>query len=487
MLTFATCKSDNKSDTPLEDLSSMDAGKISKIYCGRCHEYPDPGLLDKETWVDKVLPEMSFYLGIRPLTEKMFATNEKDFRGLLQSGYFPDKPLLRARDWERIIDFYKTNAPDSLVQPKRKKLNFYKGIKYQLENAKEGTLPFISMVVFDQNDLYVANALDNTLKTINQLTKHEDILNFNSPVVDLIVRAKKKYVLEIGMMNPNDRFLGTLKCLSADNKVETIIDSLNRPVDVNMADLDGDGIEDYVICSFGDKIGSLDWYSGKDFSRHVLSLLPGSRVTYIQDFNQDGWNDVLALFSQGREKISIFYNDGKGRFQEMVLSSFPPVYGSSYIDVGDVDGDGRLDILYTSGDNADLSKIPKPYHGLYILINEAKDKYTSKYFYPINGASMVKSNDLDNDGDLDFVVNAYFSQKSDKDRIIVFENKRNTISDGTQGLNFDLWTLDHTSNGNWLVMDINKMTKAMVFGCMSFPQTGNQGGVAVILANQKLK
>ncbi|MEP6614344.1 MAG: hypothetical protein ABJA76_20715, partial [Mucilaginibacter sp.] len=37
----------------------VDNGReLSLIYCKGCHKYPDPSLIDKNTWVKKVLPGM---------------------------------------------------------------------------------------------------------------------------------------------------------------------------------------------------------------------------------------------------------------------------------------------------------------------------------------------------------------------------------------------------------------------------------------------
>ncbi|HRP33809.1 MAG TPA: hypothetical protein PKV73_18055, partial [Agriterribacter sp.] len=35
------------------------------LYCSSCHLFPEPSLLDKKTWVNNVLPNMGWRLGIR--------------------------------------------------------------------------------------------------------------------------------------------------------------------------------------------------------------------------------------------------------------------------------------------------------------------------------------------------------------------------------------------------------------------------------------
>src|SRR5690242_7022194 len=39
--------------------------KLARTYCAACHAFPEPGLLDKETWRSGVLPQMAARLGIR--------------------------------------------------------------------------------------------------------------------------------------------------------------------------------------------------------------------------------------------------------------------------------------------------------------------------------------------------------------------------------------------------------------------------------------
>jgi hypothetical protein len=74
----------------------------------------------------------------------------------------------------------------------------------------------------------------------------------------------------------------------------------------------------------------------------------------------------------------------------------------------DVNNDGKLDIVYTCGDNNDYSPIFKPYHGVYIFTNQGNWKFIQTYFYHINGCSKAIAADFDKDGDLDLAVIAFF-------------------------------------------------------------------------------
>lgn len=37
--------------------------RIARMYCGYCHAFPDPSLLDRATWDKSVLPLMEFHMG----------------------------------------------------------------------------------------------------------------------------------------------------------------------------------------------------------------------------------------------------------------------------------------------------------------------------------------------------------------------------------------------------------------------------------------
>ena len=53
---------------PLLALAScMSQGeKLARTYCAACHAFPDPGLLDKKTWQNGVLPVMAIRVGASP-------------------------------------------------------------------------------------------------------------------------------------------------------------------------------------------------------------------------------------------------------------------------------------------------------------------------------------------------------------------------------------------------------------------------------------
>lgn len=224
-----------------------------------------------------------------------------------------------------------------------------------------------------------------------------------------------------------------------------------RPVQTISVDLDKDGKQDYLVCGFGNTTGALYWMrnegNGK-FEQRILSALPGAIKAYIDDYNIDGLPDIMALMAQAQEGIYLFINKGNGTFETKPVLQFPPVFGSSYFDLDDFNNDGYKDILYTCGDNADYSgNVLKNFHGVYIFLNDGKNTFTQKYFFPVHGCYKAMARDFDLDGDPDIATISYFpdTKNQPQEAFIYLENKGN--------FHFTAYTIKEFNEGNWLTMD----------------------------------
>ena len=104
-------------------------------------------------------------------------------------------------------------------------------------------------------------------------------------------------------------------------------------------------------------------------------------------------------------------------FTPQVIYTGPhPNWGSSGIQVVDLDGDGDLDVLLTHGDTFD-DAILKPYHGIQWLENRGTFPFVEHTLAELPGVSRAQAADLDGDGDLDIVACAFIAAGSDRDEV----------------------------------------------------------------------
>src|SRR6202012_5582347 len=113
-----------------------------------------------------------------------------------------------------------------------------------------------------------------------------DSVTTAGPVVDMLFDKGEIYVCTIGKeLGANSDKFGTVNklAISPTGKmtldVQPLFNNLARPVQVLVADLNGDHKTDYLICEFGSLKGELMWMENKGddtFARHVISSLPGA-------------------------------------------------------------------------------------------------------------------------------------------------------------------------------------------------------------------
>jgi len=302
--------------------------------------------------------------------------------------------------------------------------------------------------------LITSDASRKKIYFLDRQLEAKDSVSSNGPIVDIDFSQNQMLACNIGILNPNNgRFgKGQLINMNRGGKMTAdstpLFDQLRRPVQLTAVDLNNDGKKDYVVCEFGNATGALSWMEnlGNKFTRHVLRETPGAIKAYVDDYNHDGRPDLWVLFAQGDEGIYLFTNKGNGNFETKPILRFPSVWGSSYFEFDDFNKDGYPDIVYTCGDNADYSPVLKPYHGVYVFLNDKSYQFTQKYFFPIHGCYKAIARDYDGDGDLDIATISFFPDSHQPEEGFVYlQNEGN--------FNFVPYSFPEARSGRWLTMD----------------------------------
>ena len=377
--------------------------------CAGCHPTPRPGAMPRHAWpkINRSMELMMREVGL-PIT---------------------------ANEVAAITDFYVRNSPtqlapipddlaDSLLDFEQKTLG-----PVRLEDRPQVT----SLKLYDldgdgeAHDLIVT---DNNLSAVTWLreeggTWKESILaRIPAPVnttpfdlegdgdIDLAVSA-------MGIMHPNDELIGEFHFLvnQGDGTFEqkTLLQGVPRITDCAPADFDGDGDLDFVLAMFGWRdtgaISLLRQGENGEFELEEIFRVNGCMRVLVNEVNEDGSADFVALVTQQHEAILQFVNQGEGTFDHHVISrANHPAFGSSSIALHDLDQDGDEDILFTNGDMMDENPEPKPYHGVRWLENTGDGGYALHYLAGMPGCYDAKPIDMDGDGDLDIVYAALYFQ-----------------------------------------------------------------------------
>jgi len=407
-----------------------------QVYCGSCHLAPQIEDLPKEIWKEAVLPDMAARMGLQINEYNPYqGLTYEEMEATINSGIYPAKPIISVEDWIALQTYILEKAPDSLPKityPEFKKLEGFVSHTVALDSIPGAT--FTNLGFDAENREVLTGGIDGRLKGYDYTAKEVRALgSFQRPIVDYTNTRKISYVTEIGKLDPTQ--LPTGRLIQSEAKKNTVLlDNLHRPVHTLVNDLNKDGQDEYVLSEFGDLRGQLSLFtrnSNDGFQKTTLLNQPGTIRVIGHDMNGDGKTDLVAQTSQGDESISILTQTDSLQFTAKKAIRFSPVYGSSWFELADYDGDGDQDIITVNGDNADKSYVHKPYHGMRIHINQGDNVFEEKYFFPMNGATRLLSGDFDQDGDLDFFVVAIFPDY-DQDPLPSLVYLENTDADSFQ-------------------------------------------------------
>jgi hypothetical protein len=398
--------------------------------CTTCHPAPPPDILPKGSWRDEFV-RMKFIREQKP--------EPRGTRDQLRQIPLPD-------DLEKALPFYVTHAPDHLPppdpwpDPSESPVTFSSRTLAVPQNTSAQAVSNVRLVDLDgdgrldvlatemQQGLLLYGSSVSTASELSVLASlpHPDHVTpvdlDKDGLLDLLIA-------DLGEFFPGDHRHGAVIWMRglANGKFGPAmwLDGWPRVADLEAADFNGDGKLDLVVAAFGyhttGQIAILENqttnYAQPKFVSHTIDPRTGGVHVIPVDLNHDGRMDFVALLAQEHETVVAYINKGTRDFtfdQKVIYAAPHPNWGSSGIQLVDMDGDGDLDVLLTHGDTFD-DGIVKPYHGIQWLENTGGYPFVAHDLAHMPGVHRAVAVDLDGDGDLDVVACALLAGGSDVD------------------------------------------------------------------------
>ena len=190
--------------------------------------------------------------------------------------------------------------------------------------------------------------------------------------------------------------------------------------DIAIADLDNDGDLDLFLVAEDDQTNELYLNNGDGTFEDASDTIPVTGVSnavLALDVDDDGDQDIL-IGNRGGNFILI--NDGKANFTEESGTRFPEQGETTQdIEAGDINGDGFVDLILA---NEQANKI---------LINDGTGTFTDETearlgSRPTEETREADLGDVDGDGDLDLVfANVAWSGQIIKDKLFINDGNGN--------------------------------------------------------------
>jgi hypothetical protein len=385
--------------------------------CAVCHVAPSPGDLPRAQWRQRLQDMRRFSLSGVGLPEGRTS-------GLAQTELEPFVAYFEARSPEAL------EAPEPWPAPNGAPLRFE---RRPLSPPGAAPVPIVANVRLldldgDGRPEAVACDMGHGLVLVGDPQRSPGVLKeiakvpnpVHASAVDLDRDGRTDLlVADVGFFMPEDHSKGAVVWLrqAADGNWEkrVLVEKLPRITDVEAVDVDGDGDLDLLVSAFGlYSRGSLLLYENRttdwkepQLVETVLDSRAGALGTSVADLDGDGRPDFVALFAQQHEEVAAFLNRGGGRFEKRtIFAARTPAWGSTGIQLADLDGDSDRDVLATNGETLDDATI-RPYHGVRWLENRGSFPFVPHELAALPGAHRAVAADLDGDGDPDVAAAAF--------------------------------------------------------------------------------
>jgi len=360
---------------------------------------------------------------------------------------FPKQPTIDAQEWLLLKEYILSMAPHDLSVSVQSTdtLRSY-AISYPQIYLSPPSTTFVNI---HHGQILIGDVHSRQLITSDdQLEPLSTIPLSNEGLVHRQVIGTETWMTLMGSFSPTDKAAGSIDKITKQGQTIRMIADLQRPVHSSYANLDDDDDLEIVICEFGKWTGALSYWDKNEsghYTRTNLTNRSGAIKSKVIDLNGDGALDIIALFGQGDEGLYKYINRGNGQFDQSPIVRFPPSWGSSNFTMFDMNGDGLEDIIYCAGDNADFPPIIKPYHGIYIYIQEKEHTFTQAEFIPLPGAYAAQPI-INVEGGIDIAAISFFPDFSqDQTQSFVLLKKA--------GQDYKREILSYPNLGRWIVMD----------------------------------
>jgi FG-GAP-like repeat len=400
-------------------------------FCGHCHAFPPPETFPRSAWKYEVEQGYGFF--------ELYS------------------PPLHAPPIDVVVKYFQDRAPKKLPPAAIERASTSLPVRFEptpFPGPPDLDVPIISNVnlvhLYDDRRLDVlatdmAHGLVMVLQPYVPKPSWKVLARLKDPdhpdqdghpahtqVVDLDGDGIKDIlVADLGSFPPTDRRVGRVVWLRGERDGTftpfTLLKDVGRVADVEAADFRGVGKLDLVVGVFGlQKEGDIRYLENHSpdrdhpkFESHILDDRHGTIHVPVCDLHGDGRKDFVALISQEHETVVAFLNDGKGNFnKETIYTASHPAYGSSGIEVVDLNNDGLPDVLYTNGDVLDKPYLLKPYHSVQWLENPGKGRFPWVHhpLTPMYGVHRAVAADLCGDGRMDVAAVCFLPEVGFPDR-----------------------------------------------------------------------
>jgi hypothetical protein len=403
-------------------------------FCKACHAFPPADTFPRSAWAYEV--EQAY-------------------------GFYRDSALsLQAPPFEAVVKYFENRAPEELPPARFEQaagpppLSFRRsGFQAQPPHPDAPAVANVNLVhLYDKDrlDVLVCDMRQGRVMVLSPYANppawrvlaevpnpaHAEVVDLDRDGIPDIL------VADLGSFRPTDSLKGRVVWLRGNKEgsftPHTLFQNVGRIADVQAADFDGDGKLDLVVAAFGwNQTGEIyllrnkttDWKTPL-FEPEVLDRRHGAIHVPVCDLNKDGKLDFVALISQQHETIVAFLGDGSGHFtRKEIWTAAHPGYGSSGIELVDLDGDGELDVLYTNGDVLDRPYLLKPYHSVQWLQNKGGLRFEYHPLTPLYGVHRAVAADVDGDGLKDIVAVSFlptegFPNRKDLDAVVLLHQDK---------------------------------------------------------------